>query len=108
MSHPQHGAAQCLFPAEDSAIQAGSQDLGPVQASLLEGFSKEETLSRAPQTMHFLARQTTVKMGWESLQASTAEGFPITQESHKWMASKGIHTPASGEALACSAIAWAQ
>lgn len=33
--------------------------------------------------------------------------LPPTQESHKWMASKGINTPASGEAVACSAIAWA-
>lgn len=85
MSHPQHGAAQCLAPTGDSSIQVGSQDLGPGQALLLRGFSKEGTLSQAPQTMPLLVWQTTasVRMGWESLPASTAAGFPITQESHK-------------------------
>lgn len=54
MSHPQHGTAQCLAPTEDSSIQVGSQDLGPGQALLLRGFSKEGTLSQAPQTMPLL------------------------------------------------------
>lgn len=109
MSLPQYGEAQCHAPTRDYSTQLGSWGLGPGQKPLPGGFSKEGMLSQAPQTRPLPLRQTAapVRMGWEFFQAGTAASFSIAQESRKGTASEGTCSPASGEVLACSAVAWA-